>query len=51
VPPFIGMFIYPFALLSLHVTKTTENNAKYEVSTSIGQMDFNAEYPNMVGQK
>lgn len=45
------MFIYPFALLSQHVTKTTENNTKYEVSTSMGQTGFNAEYPNLAGQK
>lgn len=48
--PFIGMFICPFALLSHRVTKTTENNTKYEAPTSLGQIDFSAEYPDLAGQ-
>lgn len=44
------MFICPFALFSHRVTKTVENNTKYEALTSLGQMDFSAEYPNLAGQ-
>lgn len=43
--------VYPFALLFQHVTKITENNTKYEVSTSMGQIDFHVEYPNLANQK
>lgn len=45
------MFIYPFALFSQHVTKTRENNTKYEVPTSMGQIGFHAKYANLARQK
>lgn len=49
--PFIGMFVYPFALLSQCVNKTTENNTKYEILASMDQTDFNEEYPDFSVEK